>query len=131
MMLFPILIVLSVAISTSAFSMVQMRTGLSLRSSLKMSLKEGDKVPSVVFKARVRDENLPQPNPFKWKDVRSEDLFQGKRAVLFALPGGKHLFTLYPPIKHIIMIFSTAFTPTCSSTHLPGYETLYGIDFIF
>jgi hypothetical protein len=88
-MLFPILILLAIVISTSAFSTVQMRTGFALRSSLKMSLKEGDKVPSVVFKARVRDETLPQPNPFKWRDVRSEDLFQGKRAVVFALPGGK------------------------------------------
>lgn len=90
MMLFPVFIVLLIAVSTSAFSTVQMRTGLKLRSSLKMSLKEGDQVPSVIFKARVRDENLPQPNPFKWKDIRSEDLFQGKRAVVFALPGGKY-----------------------------------------
>jgi peroxiredoxin len=52
-----------------------------------MSLKEGDIVPSVTFKARIRDESL-SPNPFKWKDVQSEDLFQSKRCVLFALPGG-------------------------------------------
>jgi thioredoxin-dependent peroxiredoxin len=62
-------------------------------------------VPNVVFKARVRDASLEGPNPFAWKDVTSEDLFAGKRVVLFALPG--------------------AFTPTCSSTHLPGYERDY------
>jgi len=61
-----------------------------------MALKEGDKVPSVTFKARVRDENLPQPNPFTWKDVASEDLFRGKRSVLFALPGGKYAKKIIP-----------------------------------
>eukprot|EP00128_Syssomonas_multiformis_P011162 Colp12_sorted_trinity150504_noHs@12865 len=62
-------------------------------------------VPNVVFKCRVRDEKIGGPNPFKWKDVTSADLFKGKRVVLFSLPG--------------------AFTPTCSSTHLPGYEKHY------
>lgn len=76
------------------------------RLSMKMAIKEGDLAPKVVFKARVRDETIPGPNPFKWKDVSSDDLFKGKRVVMFALPG--------------------AFTPTCSSTHLPGYETKYG-----
>lgn len=54
-----------------------------------MPVAEGETVPSVVFKARVRDESIGGPNPFTWKDVTSEDLFQGKRVVLFALPGGK------------------------------------------
>jgi peroxiredoxin len=63
------------------------------------------KVPSVVFKTRVRDESVEGPNPFRWQDIRSDDIFAGKRVVLFALPG--------------------AFTPTCSSTHLPGYEENY------
>eukprot|EP01039_Chlorochromonas_danica_P002155 gene2155-2353_t len=100
-----------------AFSPVS-RLGSTLTSkSLSMALKEGDSVPQVVFKARVRDENLPGPNPFKWKDVTSADLFKNKRVVLFALPG--------------------AFTPTCSSTHLPGYEEKYeeikklGVDEIY
>jgi peroxiredoxin len=62
-------------------------------------------VPSVVFKTRVRNEALGGPNPFEWKDLSSEEIFKGKRVVLFALPG--------------------AFTPTCSSTHLPRYEELY------
>lgn len=62
-------------------------------------------VPDVVFKARVRDDSIEGSNPFKWKDVSSHDLFRGKRVVIFSLPG--------------------AFTPTCSSTHLPGYERDY------
>jgi thioredoxin-dependent peroxiredoxin len=84
---------------------------------LSMMISEGDSVPSVTFKARVRDESIGGPNPFDWKDVSSEDLFKGKRCVVFSLPG--------------------AFTPTCSSTHLPGYERQYeamknaGIDEVY
>lgn len=82
-----------------------------------MLAKEGSSVPSVVFKARIRDESIGGPNPFTWKDVSTDDLFKGKRVVLFALPG--------------------AFTPTCSSTHVPGYEQQYdnikalGIDEVY
>jgi thioredoxin-dependent peroxiredoxin len=65
-----------------------------------------EKVPSVVFKTRVRDESVGGSNPFRWQDVTSEEIFSGKRIVIFSLPG--------------------AFTPTCSSTHLPRYEELYG-----
>ena len=64
-----------------------------------------NKVPEIVFKTRVRDESVEGPNPFRWQDVSSEEIFAGKKIVLFALPG--------------------AFTPTCSSTHLPRYEELY------
>ncbi|MDJ0902180.1 MAG: peroxiredoxin [Xenococcus sp. MO_188.B8] len=64
-----------------------------------------DKVPDVVFKTRVRDESVEGPNPFRWQDRTTEEIFGGKKIVLFALPG--------------------AFTPTCSSTHLPKYEELY------
>lgn len=62
-------------------------------------------VPNVVFKTRVRDESIGGDNPFRWQDVTSKDIFAGKRVVVFSLPG--------------------AFTPTCSSTHLPGYEAAY------
>jgi thioredoxin-dependent peroxiredoxin len=76
-----------------------------------------EKVPNVVFKTRVRDESIGGPNPFRWQDCTSEEIFSGKRVVVFSLPG--------------------AFTPTCSSTHLPRYEELYdefkslGIDEIY
>jgi thioredoxin-dependent peroxiredoxin len=62
------------------------------------------RVPDVVFKTRVRDESVPGPNPFRWQDLTTKEIFGGKRVVLFSLPG--------------------AFTPTCSSTHLPRYEEL-------
>lgn len=64
------------------------------------------KVPQVVFKTRVRNDALGGPNPFEWKNVSSDDLFKGKRVVVFSLPG--------------------AFTPTCSTSHLPRFEELYG-----
>ena len=64
------------------------------RTTPKMIAKEGDTVPQVSFKARVRDDTLAQPNPFKWKDVSTGDLFKGKRVVLFALPGGKFSLSL-------------------------------------
>jgi len=68
-------------------------------------IKEGDKLPEITFKTRVRDESVEGPNPFRWQDKTTSDIFTGKKIVLFALPG--------------------AFTPTCSSTHLPGYESSY------
>ena len=65
----------------------------------------GTKVPNVTFKTRVRDESLGGDNPFRWQDVSTHDLFDNKKVVVFSLPG--------------------AFTPTCSSTHAPGYELKY------
>jgi len=62
-------------------------------------------VPDVIFKTRVRDESIGGENPFRWQDVSTDDVFKGKKIVVLALPG--------------------AFTPTCSSKHLPGYETQY------
>jgi len=63
-----------------------------------------EKVPHVVFKTRVRDESVGGPNPYRWEDTTTEDIFAGKKVVVFSLPG--------------------AFTPTCSSNHLPRYEEL-------
>ncbi|MCL6270630.1 glutathione peroxidase [Sansalvadorimonas sp. 2012CJ34-2] len=62
-----------------------------------MSLENriGQHVPSVTF--RVLENN-------QWKDVTTDDLFKNKTVVVFSLPG--------------------AFTPTCSSTHLPRYNEL-------
>ncbi len=64
-----------------------------------------NRVPAVNFMTRVRNDALDGPNPFEWKSVSTADLFDDKLVVLFALPG--------------------AFTPTCSTTHLPGYEAKY------
>lgn len=64
-----------------------------------------NKVPQVVFKTRVRNEALGGSNPFEWKDLSSDEIFKGKNVVLFSLPG--------------------AFTPTCSTSHLPRYEELH------
>lgn len=36
---------------------------------------EGQKVPNVTFRTRVRDDTI-KPNPFKWKDVTTDDLFK-------------------------------------------------------
>jgi len=65
----------------------------------------GKPVPKIKFKTRVRDKRINGDNPFKWKTVNSNNLFKKKTIVVFSLPG--------------------AFTPTCSSTHLPGYEKKY------
>jgi peroxiredoxin len=59
-------------------------------------------IPGCVFKTRVRDDSIEGPNPYRWEDVTTFDLFAGKRVVLFSLPG--------------------AFTPTCSTMQLPGFE---------
>ena len=61
-------------------------------------------VPHATFKTRVRNDAIGGPNPFEWRDLTSDEIFKGKRVVLFALPG--------------------AFTPTCSTSHLPRYEEL-------
>lgn len=79
--------------------------------------EEGARVPNIVFKTRVRDESVQGDNPYRWQDVSSADIFDGKKVVVFGLPG--------------------AFTPTCSSTHLPGFEQKYdefkklGIDQVY
>lgn len=70
-----------------------------------MTQLENTKLPHVVFKTRVRDESVAGENPFRWQDRTTEEIFGNKKVVLFALPG--------------------AFTPTCSSTHAPGYEAQY------
>ncbi len=62
-------------------------------------------VPDVTFKTRIRNEALGGDNPYEWKDLTSDEIFANKNVVLFSLPG--------------------AFTPTCSTSHLPRYEELY------
>ena len=55
----------------------------------------GTKVPNVNF--RVRENN-------EWKTITTNEIFAGKTVAVFSLPG--------------------AFTPTCSSTHLPRFNEL-------
>jgi len=57
--------------------------------------KEGQRVPEVTFRIRQHDE---------WKDLTTSELFDNKKVAVFSLPG--------------------AFTPTCSSTHLPRFNEL-------
>ncbi|MES2898795.1 MAG: glutathione peroxidase [Pseudomonadota bacterium] len=56
---------------------------------------EGKPVPKVIFKARPNNQ---------WQDISTDELFKGRTVVVFSLPG--------------------AYTPTCSSTHLPRYNEL-------
>ena len=80
-------------------------------------MQAGITLPDVTFHTRVRDESIGGDNPFRWQDMTTADYFKGKRVVLFSLPG--------------------AFTPTCSTYQLPGYEngasdfTAEGIDEIY
>lgn len=57
-----------------------------------MTIKAGDRMPSGTLKTMTKD------GP---RDITTEELFKGKKVVLFSVPG--------------------AFTPTCSAKHLPGY----------
>ena len=74
-------------------------------------------VPNVTFKTRIRNDAIAGDNPFEWKDLSSDEIFKGKRVVVFSLPG--------------------AFTPTCSTYQLPDFERLFpdyqaaGIDAIY
>ncbi|MBT8101841.1 MAG: glutathione peroxidase [Gammaproteobacteria bacterium] len=56
---------------------------------------EGQRIPKVTFRTRKDHE---------WINLDSDDVFAGKSVVLFSLPG--------------------AFTPTCSSSHVPRYNQL-------
>ena len=60
-----------------------------------LQTKEGQNVPKVMFRTRTESD---------WKNVTSDEIFKGRTVVVFSLPG--------------------AFTPTCSSTHLPRYNEL-------
>lgn len=62
--------------------------------------KEGQTVPSVVWPTRQHHD---------WVNINSDDIFKGRTVVVFSLPG--------------------AFTPTCSSTHLPRFNELASVFF--
>ena len=64
--------------------------------------------PEIIFKTRIGDnQNIGGGCSIggSWKDLKTTDLFKDKKVVLFSLPG--------------------AYTPTCSSQQLPGYEEKY------
>jgi len=63
------------------------------------------KVPNVVFHMRVRDDSIDGPNPYRWSQVSSLELFGDKTILAFSLPG--------------------AFTPTCSTYQVPRFEEMY------
>ncbi|MGR5064516.1 glutathione peroxidase [Photobacterium sp. DNB22_13_2] len=60
--------------------------------------KEGQAIPQVTFHTRQGDQ---------WVDVTTQELFTDKTVIVFSLPG--------------------AFTPTCSSSHLPRYNELASV----
>jgi peroxiredoxin/glutaredoxin len=64
-------------------------------TTMTMKNNEGQRVPEVTFRTRVDG---------AWKDVTTAEVFAGRKVVVFALPG--------------------AFTPTCSSSHVPRYSEL-------
>ena len=43
----------------------------------------GRKVPQVILKTRVRDESIGGPNPFRWQDLDTAEIFRGRRVVVF------------------------------------------------
>ena len=63
------------------------------------------KLPDVTFKTRVHDAAVEGPNPYRWQDRTTADLFGAKRVVVFSLPG--------------------AYTPTCSNKQCPSFELAY------
>ena len=69
---------------------------------------KGMKIPKVTFRTRVGDQVETDGGCAiggQWLNKTTDDYFKGKRVVLFSLPG--------------------AFTPTCSSQQLPGFEDNY------
>lgn len=88
------------------------RKCLHVPSMKKIQSNTGKYVPDVLLRTRVRDPRMlkskdmkKRQNPFRWKNINSRNLFKNKKVIVFSLPG--------------------AYTPTCSSTHLPGYEKKY------
>lgn len=69
-----------------------------MSNSIELQNQEGKTIPNVSWPVRVGDE---------WKTLNSRDIFENKKVIVFSLPG--------------------AFTPTCSSTHLPRFNQLAGV----
>ncbi|CEM37580.1 unnamed protein product [Vitrella brassicaformis CCMP3155] len=112
------LVALALAVAASAFvvpssrlSLRQMTPPMRGMTQLQMAqLREGSMVPQVSWPIRQYMGSTyttadGKPNPYIWSEMTFDAVFRGKRVVIFSLPG--------------------AFTPTCSSAHLPRYEELY------
>lgn len=69
-----------------------------MSNGIELSNQEGKAVPQVCWQTRAGEE---------WKVLNSKEIFDNKKVVVFSLPG--------------------AFTPTCSSTHLPRFNQLAGV----
>ena len=78
---------------------------MSATAPAPLANREGQQVPTVTFRFRADGD---------WRSVTSDEIFAGRNVIVFSLPG--------------------AFTPTCSSTHLPRFNELapvfrrHGID---
>lgn len=69
-----------------------------MSNSNELNSQEGKAIPNVSWKIRTGDE---------WNTLNSKDIFDHKKVIVFSLPG--------------------AFTPTCSTTHLPRFNQLAGV----
>ena len=63
------------------------------------------KLPTSDFYLRTLYETQEKEKKYKWSLVKTEELFSPKKIIIFSLPG--------------------AFTPTCSTYQLPGFEKLF------
>eukprot|EP00920_Eleutheroschizon_duboscqi_P023028 GHVT01056570.1.p1 GENE.GHVT01056570.1~~GHVT01056570.1.p1 ORF type:complete len:261 (-),score=27.04 GHVT01056570.1:532-1314(-) len=88
---------------TSVGNSVASHTVSSGQNVLKSPRREGDHVPTVSWSIRV--ENPKGTGKHEWSTLTSDEVFKNKRVVVFSLPG--------------------AFTPTCTTKHLPDFERKY------
>lgn len=94
-----------------------MKNGIDAQNIKGFMMTISRQLPDVTFHTRVKEAANGQSAQFRWQDRTVGDYFDGKRVILFSLPG--------------------AFTPTCTDHQLPGYEENFsafkelGIDAIY
>lgn len=76
------------AVSNSSNLAIATNDGVQRTRRQCKQVRKGDRIPSIVLKGRIRVGTGEEISNFAWKDVTTEDLFKGKRIVLFSLPGG-------------------------------------------
>jgi glutaredoxin-like protein len=69
-----------------------------MSEAISLESMEGKRIPDVSWPVRVGEQ---------WQTLTSKEIFENKKVIVFSLPG--------------------AFTPTCSSTHLPRFNQLAGV----